>query len=44
MGFLLGLTLIIQITRGLVISITFIPETRIAFTSIVKIIQDTNIG
>jgi len=44
MGFLLGITLVLQIITGLVVSMIYNSDAKEAFTSIVKIIQDINMG
>jgi ubiquinol-cytochrome c reductase cytochrome b subunit len=43
-GSLLGIFIIIQIIRGLIISIHYCPNTLIAFKSIIHIIQNVNNG
>lgn len=43
-GFLLGITLLIQISTGLVLSINFVRETTIAFESVIHIIRDIDKG
>ncbi len=44
MGFLLGMTLGLQIVRGVVLSIIYSAQTDLAFTVILSIIQDINSG
>ena len=44
MGFLLGITLSIQIVTGLFLSINFIPSTAEAFSSVIHIIRDIDRG
>jgi len=43
-GFLLGITLGLQIVRGVVLSIIYSAQTDLAFTVILSIIQDINSG
>lgn len=43
-GSLLGLCLIIQTATGLFLSIHYVPNTEIAFTSVAHIIRDVNYG
>lgn len=43
-GSLLGLCLVIQTATGLFLSIHYIPNTEIAFTSVAHIIRDVNYG
>lgn len=43
-GFLLGITLILQIVTGLVLSINYIPHTSLAFDSVIHIIRDIDSG
>ena len=43
-GFLLGITLILQIIRGLILSIIYTAQTETAFKVIVMIIRDINTG
>lgn len=44
LGFLLGITLILQVITGLVLSINFIASTEIAFESVIHIIRDIDTG
>nr|SPC34979.1 cytochrome b [Paraleius leontonychus] len=44
MGFLLGMTLVLQIVTGLVVSMMYNSDAKEAFTSMVKIMQDINTG
>lgn len=43
-GSLLGVCLIIQIIRGLFLAIHYVPNTQIAFQSVIHICRDVNIG
>lgn len=43
-GFLLGITLILQIITGLVLSINFVRETSLAFQSVIHIMRDIDHG
>ena len=43
-GFLLGITLLLQIITGLVLSINYIPHTTLAFDSVIHIIRDIDAG
>lgn len=43
-GFLLGMTLTLQIITGLVLSINYIPSTEQAFDSVIHIIRDIDSG
>jgi ubiquinol-cytochrome c reductase cytochrome b subunit len=43
-GFLLGFTLTLQIISGLVVSIIYTADTSLAFSVIIKIIRDNNMG
>lgn len=44
LGFLLGITLIIQVITGLVLSINFVASTELAFDSVIHIIRDIDSG
>jgi len=43
-GFLLGITLVLQIVTGLVLSINYVASTEIAFDSVIHIIRDIDAG
>lgn len=43
-GFLLGITLTLQIVTGLVLSINYIADTEIAFNSVIHIVRDIESG
>lgn len=43
-GFLLGITLVIQIVSGLVLSINYVAHSSIAFDSVIHIIRDIDAG
>lgn len=44
LGFIIGITLIVQVVTGLLLSINYIPQTRIAFESVIHIIRDIDSG
>nr|AQZ24963.1 cytochrome b [Ardeacarus ardeae] len=44
MGFLLGMTLMLQIISGLILSMNFIPEVNMAFKSVIHIMRDLESG
>lgn len=44
MGFLLGITLMLQIVTGLVLSINYVAHTDLAFDSVIHIIRDIDAG
>jgi ubiquinol-cytochrome c reductase cytochrome b subunit len=44
MGFLLGITLVLQIVTGLVLSINYVASTEVAFDSVIHIIRDIDAG
>nr|AUF59585.1 cytochrome b [Psoroptes ovis] len=44
MGFLLGMTLMLQIITGLVLSMNFVAETSLAFDSVIHIMRDVDKG
>ena len=44
MGFLLGITLVLQIVTGLVLSINYVASTELAFDSVIHIIRDIDAG
>lgn len=44
LGFLLGITLGLQIIRGLVLSINYVASTELAFDSVIHIIRDIDSG
>lgn len=44
LGFILGVTLIVQIISGLVLSINYVPSTEMAFQSVIHIIRDIDRG
>lgn len=44
MGFLLGITLTLQLVSGILLSIVYSADTQTAFSNMVIIIQDINIG
>nr|QZH55188.1 cytochrome b [Lardoglyphus konoi] len=44
MGFLLGMTLCLQIITGLVLSMNFVPHTEMAFDSVIHIMRDIDSG
>ena len=44
LGFLLGITLILQVLTGLVLSINYIAHSSLAFDSVIHIIRDINRG
>lgn len=43
-GFLLGITLVLQIVTGLVLSINYVASTDLAFDSVIHIIRDIDSG
>lgn len=43
-GFIISITLVLQIITGLVLSINYIPSTEIAFDSVIHIIRDIDRG
>lgn len=43
-GFLLGITLVLQIITGLVLSINYVASTELAFDSVIHIIRDIDSG
>lgn len=43
-GFLLGITLTLQIVTGLVLSINYVPDITLAFNSVIHIIRDIDSG
>ena len=43
-GFLLGITLVLQIVTGLVLSINYVASTEIAFDSVIHTIRDIDAG
>lgn len=44
MGFILGITLVLQIVTGLVLSINYVAHTSIAFDRVIHIIRDLDAG
>lgn len=43
-GFLLGITLTLQVVTGLILSINYVAETTLAFNSVIHIIRDIDYG
>lgn len=43
-GFLLGMTLILQVVTGLVLSINYVADTGLAFSSVLHIMRDIDYG